>query len=205
MFEPVAPRVVRLGIVFVNVFALGEPGGPWLLVDAGLWGSAGYIRRAVARRFGAGARPEGIVLTHGHFDHVGAAQELADSWSVYFTRRRELSRPSPPFTSDWKITHESIERLAELQPRVVAAGHGLEMTGDDVAQKLRGFTERFTPPRRGRYVGSPPVASEGDVEELPPVPDPYGEKPWGASGGVDPLRPGPPPEAVGHGGRLPRG
>jgi hypothetical protein len=96
-----------------------------------------------------------------------------DSWSAYFTRRRELSRPSPPFTSDWKITHESIERLNELEPRVVAAGHGLEMT-DDVARKLRDFTERFTPPRRGRYVGSPPVAGEGGVEELPPpVSDPY--------------------------------
>jgi hypothetical protein len=63
----------------------------------------------------------------------------------------------------------------------LAAGHGLEMTGDDVAQKLRGFTERFTPPRRGRYVGSPPVASEGDVEELPSlVPDPYARGAVGA-------------------------
>jgi glyoxylase-like metal-dependent hydrolase (beta-lactamase superfamily II) len=282
LFEPVASGVARLGIVFVNVFALGEPGGPWLLVDAGLAGSAHWIHRAVARRFGAGARPEGIVLTHGHFDHVGAARELADrwsvslyahpleipyligrsdypprdptmggamaqmsrlmpdhgydfgdrihalppdggvpdltgwrwlhtpghtpghvslyreadgvllaadafatmnldSWSAYFTRRRELSRPSPPFTSDWKITHESIERLTELEPRVIAAGHGLEITGADVAQKLRDFAERYTPPRRGRYVGSPPVAGEGGVEELPPpVPDPYARRAVGA-------------------------
>ncbi len=82
MFEPVAQGVARLGVVFVNVFALGEPGGPWVLVDAGLPGSAGYIRRAVADRFGTGARPEGILLTHGHFDHVGAAQDLADGWDV---------------------------------------------------------------------------------------------------------------------------
>src|SRR3712207_6708971 len=82
VFEPVAPGVARLGIVFVNVFALGEPGGPWLLVDAGLPRFAGHIRRAVARRFGAGARPEGIVLTHGHFDHVGAARDLAEGWDV---------------------------------------------------------------------------------------------------------------------------
>ena len=55
MFEPVVPGLERLGIVFVNVYALGEPGGPWVLVDAGLKGSAGYIRRAVEGRFGTRA------------------------------------------------------------------------------------------------------------------------------------------------------
>jgi len=55
VFEPVVPGLERLGIVFVNVYALGEPGGPWVLVDAGLRGSAGYIRRAVEGRFGTRA------------------------------------------------------------------------------------------------------------------------------------------------------
>ncbi len=97
-----------------------------------------------------------------------------DSWTAYFTRERELSRPSPPFTFDWGITHRSIEKLADLEPKVVTAGHGLPMAGDHVASELRRFTERFTPPHRGRYVGSPPRADEGGVEELPPpVPDPY--------------------------------
>ena len=36
VFEPVAPGLARLGIVFVNVYALGEPEGRWVLVDAGL-------------------------------------------------------------------------------------------------------------------------------------------------------------------------
>lgn len=282
MFKPVAPGVGRLGILFVNVFALGEPGGPWLLVDAGLAGSAGLIRRAAARRFGAGARPEGILLTHGHFDHVGAACDLADAWQVhlyahpletpyltgrsdypprdptmggamaqmsrlmpdhgydfgdrvrklpadggvpglpdwrwlhtpghtpghvslyretdgvllaadafatmnldswaaYFTRKRELSRPSPPFTFDWATTRRSVEKLADLEPKVVAAGHGLAMEGDRVASELRDFALSLTPPRRGRYVASPPVAGENGVEELPrPVPDPYARGAAGA-------------------------
>src|SRR5215212_8687676 len=55
VFEPVVPGLERLGIVFINVYALGEPGGPWVLVDAGLRGSAGYIRRAVEGRFGTQA------------------------------------------------------------------------------------------------------------------------------------------------------
>ena len=272
-FVPVAPGVARLGIVIVNVFALGEPGGPWLLIDGGLPGSAGLIRRAVSRRFGT--RPEAILLTHGHFDHVGAAWDLAsgwdvplyahplelpyltglsdypprdptmggamaqmsrvmpdhgydfgdrvlglpadggvpgfpawrwlhtpghtpghvslhrptdgvllaadalatmdlDSWTAYLTRERELSRPSPPFTFDWGTTHRSLRALADLDPTVLAAGHGLPMAGGHVAAELRTFVDHFAPPRRGRYVGSPPLADERGVEELPPpVPDPY--------------------------------
>jgi glyoxylase-like metal-dependent hydrolase (beta-lactamase superfamily II) len=97
-----------------------------------------------------------------------------DSWSAYFTRGRELSRPSPPFTFDWGTTRESIGQLADLEPKVVAAGHGLPIAGDRVASELRGFIEGFSPPQRGRYVGSPAVAGEEGVEELPPsVPDPY--------------------------------
>ena len=97
-----------------------------------------------------------------------------DSWSAYLTRRRGLNRPSPPFTYDWATTRQSIERLAELEPAVVAAGHGLPISGRGVAGELRAFVEGLTPPRRGRYVGSPPRTGEGGVEWVPPpVPDPY--------------------------------
>jgi len=98
-----------------------------------------------------------------------------DFWTAYLSREREFSRPSPPFTFDWNIARESIEKLADLEPGVVAAGHGLAMTGEQVAYRLREFSASFTPPRRGRYVASPPVAGEDGVEGLPPpVLDPYG-------------------------------
>jgi glyoxylase-like metal-dependent hydrolase (beta-lactamase superfamily II) len=97
-----------------------------------------------------------------------------DSWPAYLTRRRGLNRPSPPFTSDWAINRVSIGKLADLEPTVVAAGHGLPISGEGVAENLRSFVESSTPPRRGRYVGSPPRAGERGVEWLPPrVPDPY--------------------------------
>jgi hypothetical protein len=41
-----------------------------------------------------------------------------------FTCERELNRPSPSFTFYWGIAHRSIEKLAGLEPEVVAAGHG---------------------------------------------------------------------------------
>lgn len=80
--EEVAPGVARLDLGLVNVYMVGAPGGPWALVDAGLPRSAALIRRVVAARYGAGARPEAIVLTHGHFDHAGSSLDLAKEWEV---------------------------------------------------------------------------------------------------------------------------
>lgn len=54
----------------------------WILVDAGLRGYADDIQRAAEECFGFGTRPECIVLTHGHFDHVGSLQALLERWDV---------------------------------------------------------------------------------------------------------------------------
>jgi glyoxylase-like metal-dependent hydrolase (beta-lactamase superfamily II) len=71
--------VLRNGIV--NVVLLGTP-DRWVLVDAGMPGGRGVIEGAAAARFGAGARPRAIWLTHGHFDHVGGLPALAEAWDV---------------------------------------------------------------------------------------------------------------------------
>lgn len=68
----------------VNAYLVGPRGagdGEWALVDAGLYLSAGPIRRAAAARYGQ-SRPKCVVLTHAHFDHVGALRELAEGWDV---------------------------------------------------------------------------------------------------------------------------
>jgi glyoxylase-like metal-dependent hydrolase (beta-lactamase superfamily II) len=76
-----APDVVRLSAGVANTYLVGEP-TRWVLVDTGLPGLSPLIRRTAEARFGRGARPIGIVLTHGHFDHSGNVDALARHWNV---------------------------------------------------------------------------------------------------------------------------
>jgi glyoxylase-like metal-dependent hydrolase (beta-lactamase superfamily II) len=81
----VAPDLAYRRLAIVNVAFFGPHGGGdrgWVLVDAGIPGSKGLIRRAAEARFGAGARPAAIVMTHGHFDHVGVLEDLAEEWDA---------------------------------------------------------------------------------------------------------------------------
>lgn len=43
---------------------------------------AARIQAAARARYGDNARPEAILLTHGHADHVGSALALSDAWNV---------------------------------------------------------------------------------------------------------------------------
>ena len=269
--EDVAEGVKRMGVVFVNLYALNASGGRWFLVDTGLPGFAGAIKAACDGLYD-GRPPEAILLTHAHFDHAGNAQWLAehwnvpvyahpqempyltgqsdyapgdptpggaicflsrffptsgydlrgkvdlrelpadgaisglngwrwlhtpghsqghvslfrdydklliagdalctmdlDSWPAQFSRKRELSRPATPFTPDWVSAHESVDELAALEPNVVAAGHGLPMSGRYVAGELRELAETMHAPPGGRYADEPArYDPDGALADVPP-------------------------------------
>jgi glyoxylase-like metal-dependent hydrolase (beta-lactamase superfamily II) len=80
----VAPDVAYRRVSLVNVVFYGLPGASdrgWVLIDAGIPGSGHAIREAARSRFGS-SRPAAIIITHGHFDHVGALEDLAEQWDV---------------------------------------------------------------------------------------------------------------------------
>ena len=104
----VSDDVAYLRTVFVNLFFYGRPGaasGSWVLIDAGLPGSAPWILAAAEERFGPWAHPAAVILTHGHFDHVGALHSLLEKWDVpvyahplelpYLTGRSPYPPPDP--------------------------------------------------------------------------------------------------------------
>ena len=100
--QELVPGVAGLPLTIENVYFVGRPDQPWVLVDTGTPGMAPRIRAAAAERYGAKARPEAIILTHGHTDHAGSAAALAEAWNVpIYAHFLELpyitgSSPYPP-------------------------------------------------------------------------------------------------------------
>jgi glyoxylase-like metal-dependent hydrolase (beta-lactamase superfamily II) len=54
----------------------------WVLIDAGVPGSSKKIIKMAEHLFGVNVPPSAIILTHGHFDHVGSLKDLLKYWQV---------------------------------------------------------------------------------------------------------------------------
>jgi len=252
------PDLFSHTIQIVNIILVGSPvTNEFVLVDAGMPDSAEEIISVVEERFGEKAVPKAIILTHGHFDHVGAIIELVKHWNVpvyahelelpfltgqksypepdptveggmiakmssmfpnepidlgthierlpadgtvphmpefqwihtpghtpghvslfrdidktlivgdafvtvkqeslykVFTQEQEISGPPRYLTTDWKLAKESVEKLAALHPEVAITGHGLPMTGEQLATSLDRLVREFDTiaiPDYGKYV-----------------------------------------------------
>ncbi len=150
--DTIAAGVKGLRIVFVNVFGVSHENGTWTLIDAGIPFSAGRIRNWAKETFGR--PPNAIVLTHGHFDHVSAAMELADEWDApifahplefpYLTGERAYDAPN------WQAGGGLMSLLSPSYPKdpinlgsrlKALPGEGAEMTIAD----MPGWTLLHTP------------------------------------------------------------
>lgn len=269
----VAEGVWGMKHVFVNFYMIkNSEDNSWVLVDAGLKWSASKIKNMAQALFGEDNRPSAIILTHGHFDHVGSVAELAEEWSVpvyahfmeipfltgkssypppdpsvggglmsslsftyprgpiniwnhinvlpsggtipglidwkyihtpghtpghislyresdkvliagdaFVTTKAEsllsvllqtkrISGPPKYFTTDWAASKESVNTLANLQPKVAATGHGMPMRGAELRDALLELNQHFEEiavPNNGRYVEEAAVADTNGYIYIP--------------------------------------
>lgn len=269
----VAPGIWGLRDGFVNAYFIHNAvEKKWVLIDAGLKRSASKIKELADNLFWPDSKPAAIILTHGHFDHVGSALELAEEWEVpvfahlmelpyltglskyppadpwaggglmsvvspafptgpfnvgdhiqllpqdgslpflpdwkyihtpghspghisLFRRRdrvllagdafvttrqesvwsvmmqtRKLTGPPRYFTYDWDAAAKSVAKLADLEPEVVATGHGHPMRGEEMRKMLHNLADNFydvAVPSRGRYTREPARTNEDGVTYIP--------------------------------------
>ena len=102
---------LTVGMVQTRCYVLGPEGGrECIVIDPG--DEAARIRKAAGDR-----KIAAILLTHGHFDHIGAVRELVDSES------KEHSAGSPAPSGIRIIIHELDAPM--LGDPVLNAGYGL--------------------------------------------------------------------------------
>lgn len=80
MVQHVASQVEWLPFSIVNAYMIGTREN-WVLVDAGMPTSTRMVLKAVKKVFDD-MPPKAIILTHGHFDHVGALRTLLKKWNA---------------------------------------------------------------------------------------------------------------------------
>lgn len=96
--------IAYLRAFIANVMFVGHAGSDWVLIDTGVFSFADNIIEYARNRFGD-RPPQAIVLTHGHFDHIGSIRPLLERWDVpvyahekelpYLTGKADYEEPDP--------------------------------------------------------------------------------------------------------------
>jgi glyoxylase-like metal-dependent hydrolase (beta-lactamase superfamily II) len=92
----------------VNVVFVGKPDGPWVLIDAGMPHSGEVLLEAAQHRFGT-RKPSVILLTHGHFDHIGGIVRLLQEWPDVPVYAHRLELPFLSGEADYPAPDPGVE------------------------------------------------------------------------------------------------
>jgi glyoxylase-like metal-dependent hydrolase (beta-lactamase superfamily II) len=125
----VVPDVFCYTNQIVNLALVGNDKG-FVIVDAGMPKSADEIISMISEHYGEDARPSAIILTHGHFDHVGSLVGLLEKWRVP-VYAHELEIPYLTGKKDYPPGDPSVDSgmVAKMSP--MFPNHGINI-GDQV-------------------------------------------------------------------------
>lgn len=104
---------------------------------------------------------------------AGDAFTTTQSESAYHLMAydKKISGPPKYITSDWLAAAKSVRKLAALQPRIAATGHGPVVRGRELQTGLAYLANNFEElavPSSGRYVGRAALSDESGVRYIPP-------------------------------------
>jgi glyoxylase-like metal-dependent hydrolase (beta-lactamase superfamily II) len=110
---------------------------------------------------------DGVLIAGDAF--VTTKQESAISVML---QSKELCGPPKYFTYNWASAARSVRTLADLNPDIVATGHGKPLRGQEMRRSLHNLADHFEElavPSQGRYVGDPALVNENGVQYVPPA------------------------------------
>lgn len=147
------PDVYCYTVQVANVFFIGNPtvSNEWVLIDAGMPHSAEKILQAAEKRFGPDHQLKAIILTHGHFDHVGSLIDLLEKRKVP-VYAHPLEFPYLKGITDYPQPDTSVEgglvaKMASVFPveAIDISAHLHELPSDDSVPHLPDWQWVHTP------------------------------------------------------------
>ncbi|MER2047451.1 MAG: MBL fold metallo-hydrolase [Solibacillus sp.] len=150
--QEILPDLYAHTIQIANIVFYSIPGSnDFVLIDAGMPKSAEEIIAVAENRFGENAKAKAIILTHGHFDHVGAIIELVEHWQVpvfahvlelpYLTGLKDYPEPDPTVDSGL------VAKMSPMFPNeAIDLGQSVqELPPDGTVPFMEGFKWIHTP------------------------------------------------------------